>query len=491
MEKIIKNVKTTIYYVIPWGIFIWCSKMIFNDSIWLDEAFSLSMIQQSFIDIIKNTAIDVHPPLYYMLLKFTLELLKFCAGNNIIWTSKLISMIPIGILIIVSYKEVAKIFAKKTAFLFNIFILGMPQIMKYSIEIRMYSLGLLFVTLFYISYIKWEKENANKELYKMIIFALLSAYTHYFAGVSVACIYFLILVEAIIRKDYKKLKRIVVSILAIFICYLPWIIIAIKQILTVKESYWIADITRNTIKGFFKYPYMVNGNIILTYVIKMFIIISILLILLRRKETNSKFAIYGFFIPIMTIIIGIIASKIIRPVFIDRYMVCSLGCLWLAVAIMLSSIHKRKFTFYIITIVIIITTICTNYLIIKNEKFYKNEKANLSNYLENIKSENMIMIFDSNQLQRIISYYYPNNITYVYKQEITQLTKQVYKQTNMHTLEDMYELDNEQKDMYIFAINKNILDNITKNNYKYEKCGDYQIEMYKFSIYKIIPFDEQ
>ena len=486
MDKIINNLKKAIYYIIPIGLFIWCSQMIFNDSIWLDEAFSLSMISQGFIDIIKNTAIDVHPPLYYIILKSFTWGINFFLKDNIIWASKCFSMLPILLLIIISYKDISKIFGKRTAFLFNIFILGMPQIIKYAIEIRMYSLGLLFVTLFYISYIKWDKENTNKNLCKMTIYAALSAYTHYFAGVSVGCIYIIVLIELLIKKDYRRLKNIIYSLVFLFVSYLPWLVVLGKQIFVVKESYWIENITSDTIKEFLKYPYIVNSSSILTNIIKILLLITLIIIVLKRKDKYNKYCIFGFLVPIGTIVIGIIASKIIRPVFISRYMVCSLGCLWLAVAIRLSSTFTKKLIFYAITIILIITTICTKYKIIENENMYQKEKTKLTTYLDDIKSEEICMVFDSNQLQRIISYYYPNNETYVYKQEITQLTKQVYRQANMQIIEDIKKLDIKSKRTYVFAIGEDILNEITQNNYKYKKCGSYQIETYKFSIYQIV-----
>ena len=68
-NKIIKNVERIAYYAIPIILFIIYFQTIFNNSIWLDEAFSMSMIQQNFGEMIYNTAIDVHPPLYYIILK--------------------------------------------------------------------------------------------------------------------------------------------------------------------------------------------------------------------------------------------------------------------------------------------------------------------------------------------------------------------------------------------------------------------------------------
>ena len=40
-----------------------------NLSLWRDEAFSLNLIRMSFSDLITATAQDVHPPLYYLMLK--------------------------------------------------------------------------------------------------------------------------------------------------------------------------------------------------------------------------------------------------------------------------------------------------------------------------------------------------------------------------------------------------------------------------------------
>lgn len=475
MKDKINNIKKVLYYAVPVILFLWCAQTVFNNSIWLDEAFSLSIIKQSFIDIVKNTAIDVHPPLYYIILKIIVSVV---GESRIIYVSKLVSMVPIIILIIISYKEISKLLGKKVAFLFNILILGMPQIMRYGIEIRMYSLGMLFVTLVYISCIKWRRENTYRELYKMAIFALLSAYTHYFALVSVACIYGVIILEIIIRKDWKNLKAIFFSIFIIFIFYLPWLIILTKQLLTVKESYWIGEITKNTLKAFFQYPYTIEGSNALTNIIAIILLISIIPI----RNTNNKIAIYGFLVPIGTIAIGVIASKLIRPIFISRYMVCGLGCLWLAVAIKISAILKKEYMYSVVVAIVIGVTICNNYNLIEKEKLYKDEQLKLISYMDSL-NENDIIIFDSHQLQRIVAYYYPNIKTYVYKQEITQLTKQVYRQTNMEKLSNIKEIEELDGNVYVFTMNESILNELY--SYNYEKYGEYSIETYKFNTYKL------
>ena len=118
-EKIIENIKKIIYYAIPLGLIIIYISTAFNNCIWLDEAFSMSMIQQNFGEIIYNTAIDVHPPLYYIILKVLVNILGFILGNDI-WAAKIVSIIPIIILMLVSDTLIKKMYGKKFRFYLNL-----------------------------------------------------------------------------------------------------------------------------------------------------------------------------------------------------------------------------------------------------------------------------------------------------------------------------------------------------------------------------------
>lgn len=65
-----------------------------NTSIWADEAFSLMMIQLSFLDMLYLLRFDVHPFLYYILLKFFITIISYLFHMNIIIVAKLFSTIP-------------------------------------------------------------------------------------------------------------------------------------------------------------------------------------------------------------------------------------------------------------------------------------------------------------------------------------------------------------------------------------------------------------
>lgn len=41
---------------------------VFSQTIWVDEAYSLELAKPSYMNLIKIDALDVHPPLYYIIL---------------------------------------------------------------------------------------------------------------------------------------------------------------------------------------------------------------------------------------------------------------------------------------------------------------------------------------------------------------------------------------------------------------------------------------
>ena len=50
----------------------------FSDDIWYDELFTMGLINQPFGKLISITARDVHPPLYFLIVKLFIKLNNFC-----------------------------------------------------------------------------------------------------------------------------------------------------------------------------------------------------------------------------------------------------------------------------------------------------------------------------------------------------------------------------------------------------------------------------
>lgn len=127
--------------------FFVCLLQAFGQDIWFDEVFSVNFIQHSYKEIAALTGKDVHPPLYYWYLKLFHDIGKVLvpAASSIV-LCKLASMPPFVGIFVYTLTAIRKNFGLHIAGLFWFLIMTMPQISNYTVEIRMYSLALFFIT---------------------------------------------------------------------------------------------------------------------------------------------------------------------------------------------------------------------------------------------------------------------------------------------------------------------------------------------------------
>lgn len=154
-----RKIKELAFYCIPIMMLLFSLITIFENSIWVDESYSLELVKHSMIDLIKIDSLDVHPPLYYMILRVGYIIFGRIWDN--IWIGRFVSFVPYIILVLIGLFVIRKYFDETVAFLFNIFIIGMPQMQRFSTEIRMYSWGMLFVTCAFLQLTKFLKENED------------------------------------------------------------------------------------------------------------------------------------------------------------------------------------------------------------------------------------------------------------------------------------------------------------------------------------------
>lgn len=127
--------------------FFVCLFQAFGQDIWFDEVFSVNFIQHSYKEIAALTGKDVHPPLYYWYLKLFHDIGKVLvpAASSIV-LCKLASMLPFAGIFVYTLTAIRKNFGLHVAGLFWFLVMTMPQISNYTVEIRMYSLALFFIT---------------------------------------------------------------------------------------------------------------------------------------------------------------------------------------------------------------------------------------------------------------------------------------------------------------------------------------------------------
>lgn len=207
-----------------------------HKNMWFDETYSVALVKHNFSEIWRIGGNDVHPILYYMLLK----VVGIISGGSII-AYRLFSALGIAILGILGLTHIRKDFGEKTGMLFSFFAFFLPVIPTYAAEIRMYSWAAVFVTLTAIYAYRLTKKNCIKNWILFGIFSLCSLYTHYYGLMAAGLINVLLFIYFIKRKTIriKYLKAFLITGILQFIAYIPWLYCMYLQVKQVSKGFWI------------------------------------------------------------------------------------------------------------------------------------------------------------------------------------------------------------------------------------------------------------
>ena len=466
----------------------------FNRSIWADEALTFKIIKQSYFGMIQLTAADVHPPLYYIILKTTLLFFNlFKLPFDEIILGKLVSVVPFVLLSLISFIKLRKEWGFLTIGLFMFTITAMPQLMMWGTDLRMYSWAMFFVTLTFIYAFDVLKKFDKKSWILLTIFALLSAYTHYFAAVAVSIIYLFILFN-LIKNNSKQIKICFRSVIIAIMLYMPWFIVVINQILRIKNNYWIKPITLESIISYFYFissPSSYYSSVYLTtfdlWGSLLLIVIIVLVILILRLDNKSEkdyFAIYGIFILVFTALFGVLISFLVRPVFVDRYLFPTLGCFWFGVAYCLNRISNKKQIFLPLILILIIVSSLNVYNVVDYNKNTNENMGNFEKFINNI-TDNDIVIYNHVQLYSLGEYYLNNSTNYMNLEYLN--VKQFYGDT-INSTDDVKNYLAANKTVWVFCLfddEKNFVNNWSKKGFTLKRYDAYNLEFYNFSIYSV------
>ena len=302
----------------------------FHSNLWFDETYSTAIANHSFIDIFTIGASDVHPILYY----YCLKILNVFFGPNII-IYRLFSCFCISMLGILGYTHIRKITNDKVGLLFTFFAFFLPIMPIYATEVRMYSLGIIFVTLTAYYAYKIIKNNTNKDYILFVLFSILSAYTHNYGLVSTGIINLYLFIY--ILKNKLPIKRYIYTIIAQVIIYLPWFIILVKQTLTVSKGFWITfDFPKDFISLL---QFQFTG---LNSIVGLLICLGIytLMFIKCKKSSIARTSLFIY----LTVLIVMSLVSLISPIIVPRYMFIPTGLLIFSLAYFISLYNK-----YIVT----------------------------------------------------------------------------------------------------------------------------------------------
>lgn len=493
-----KNLFYNLIGIITFGISIYVAILILlqtgDGDIWYDEVFSVAFAQRSWSDIVKYTAMDVHPPLYYFYLK---AITGLCSFADFITVCKVASFIPLIGMIVIGLTWVRKRFGIAVAGTFTLLISLMPEIQNYYVEIRMYSFAMLFLTIAGCCLVDIiSKENESR--LSWIIFCICCiavAYTQYFACVAAIGLYIILLLVSIVRHRAKHIRNTFIMMVVSVISYLPWLPSFYRQVKNVSGSYWIQPMTLRSIPGCVKYIFLpVSGEGKITYVVAGFMIAvfaAIYIMFLASKNAKDivllAYTFIGIIPLVMMVIVGFLASIMGSPIFTYRYMIPALGLLYLGVAIAANCINKKW-----IMVLLVIACIFEGYYGVKNFVWEENYKADhFEDAVELLQGipKGSVIVANFDHVATISSYYFPDSDVYVYEGATDSLVGELYHGNgSLVSNEDVYKLIEENDNVYFFGSfvsRDEIVEDWSKIGIVSKYEDECLVERYWFNIYQL------
>lgn len=203
---------------------------------WGDEAWTSLISQLPYLEMLKTTAADFHPPAYYSVVELVY---KFLPPTEIVTRS--ISIFFYLLTLFLVYKLASEIKGRLFGAISAAVVALNPIFFTYAFEARNYTMFAFAATGSIFFLVKLSERFTRLRALGFVLFSTLGTYTHYYMFFTLAAQGFYLLLFD--RKIFIKMAGLyfIVGIL-----YLPWIPFLAGQVRSVGASYWIGGVDRRT-----------------------------------------------------------------------------------------------------------------------------------------------------------------------------------------------------------------------------------------------------
>lgn len=327
-------------------------------SLWHDEAFSALLIKYPWHEMMYRIGLDVHPPLYYILLRFW----HYVLGDSLL-SLRGFSIFFGSATILAGYGLVKTVVKKENVALVAALLLAInPFQLQYVTEARMYTMGAFFAVLAAYSLVKaFESEVrtvtfvSKKYWMWYLLFALcVSAimYTHYFLLFTAVALGLYSLGHHIYkyRGDIKKYVPLFCSYILIALLYIPWIKTFLFQYKQVSGGYWIPPMDRWSIPSTIWHMLIgwdVDGSLMTTkirFILATLFSLFFLCQLIKRKVPYIWLIILNIILPFLGAFAFYVLARLkgqSSSIYEIRYFLYGSIFYTLALAIWITQIQKR------------------------------------------------------------------------------------------------------------------------------------------------------
>ncbi len=304
-----------------------------KSSVWFDEAFGAYLIQFDFGSIAKYTAVDVHPPVYYWVLKL---------WSMLFGTSELglrsMSVLFGGVAIFFAFLLTKRMFGRRAAWASLAFMAITPMLMRYGQEMRMYTMvaAIAFAATYVLTIAVEQKKRKYWVIYGLLV--ALGMWTHYFS--ALIWLSHWAWRAGVVRSETKinfwktffSKDWIIAHVIAVGV-FLPWVPSLVKQLLTVQiNGFWIPPVSPSTLPNFFTNLLYYQdqdtvspwGTLVVITIIAVVITLAVRVYrTLNAVERQNYLLLCAVaFVPVALLILA--SMPPLRSSFIDRYLLSSI-----------------------------------------------------------------------------------------------------------------------------------------------------------------------
>lgn len=299
-------------------------------SIWFDEAFSSYISQFSFAQIAHYTALDVHPPLYYWVLK----LWQMLFGTSALALRSL-SIFFGGATIVVAYAFARRQFGRLVAAVTLLFLILSPMFIRYSDEGRMYTLAALIALGATYLLVKATETNRRRTWVLYGILVGLGMWTHYL--IAFIWISHWVWRAIITRQSTTKWKTfwpkfftknwVVAHVVAIAV-FLPWVPAMLYQLGVIQVAgFWIGPVGPDSFSNYFTnlFFYLEHGQVqswLAVVMLGVLLLLAVLAVKIYRsfnKTEKQKYLLVVVLSFAPVIIMFLSSLPPLRSDFVERY----------------------------------------------------------------------------------------------------------------------------------------------------------------------------
>lgn len=469
---------TFIWHALPVvGLLVWGALCI-TDNLWYDEAYSASMVSQSWMRLFYTSVVDDHSPFYYSILKIFYHL---CGGGTQFWKMKLLSLLFMEGYLLLGKYYVKKLFGQQISVWFMLFSILMPIMGVQAGNVRMYAAALFFTTFMGLTAYDIYLDATRRKWRIFCVLSICTVYCHTFTMIQAFFFYLIFLAVLLYRKQFDKIKAFFICGGTVALVFSPWLAVTCRQMIQRMQYDTGSTAELATIYSFMDYCKEWFSALETPIGPVMFLGMGICLVLgylavdwMRAEHNYAPAA--GMGALGLTVLAGGLVSAFMNNCFLGRYVFSGFGFLMLFYAAGMSRLKRKCWRAGILAV----AACC--FLAQYREEILLEYDDGLETYeafwQEQVGEKDEIIASGPHTV--FLSVYHPEHQYYIYPYKLYSLPF-----ANTDSLYDRNRLNGEGALWYIAFAGDT--PQFAREDYDYEEALAFHYMYYDFVIYRLTP----